>query len=56
MEKCEFTPGEDLTSTGMLAVPGGTDPQVHRALTNQEYFKKNKRMGPILPLGRLEVG
>lgn len=54
MEKCEFTPGEDLTSTGTLAAPGGTDPWVHRASVNQGCFKK--RMGPILPLGRLEAG
>lgn len=54
MEKYEFTPGEDLTSTGTLAASGGTDPWVHRASVNQGCFKK--RMGPILPLGRLEVG
>lgn len=54
MEKCEFTPNEDLTSTGTLAAPGGTDPWVHRASVNQGCFKK--RMGPILPLGRLEAG
>lgn len=53
MEKCEFTPGEDLTSTGMLTVPGGIDPRVHGALVHQACF--NKRMGQVLPLGRLEA-
>lgn len=42
-----------LTSTGMLTMPGGSNPQVQRASVHQGYF--NKRMGPILPLGRLEA-
>ena len=54
MEQCEFTPGEDLASTGTLAMPGGINPWVHSASVNQGHFKK--RMGPILPLGRLEAG
>lgn len=43
-----------LTSTGMLTVPDGIDPQVLGASVHQGCF--NKRMGPILPLGRVEAG
>lgn len=42
-----------LTSTGMLTVPDGIGPQVCGASVHQGCF--NKRMGPILPLGRLEA-
>lgn len=42
-----------LTSTGMLTVPGGIDPQIHGASVHQGFF--SKRMGTILPLGRLKA-